>query len=116
MILFIIGFFSGIISGLGIGGGTILIPGLIFFTTLSQHKAQGINLLVFIPTAITALFIHFYNKNILLKIAFPIIITGLIGALIGSMIAVNINSEMLKKFFAIFLFFMGIYEFYYKKK
>ncbi|KPU27995.1 permease [Caloranaerobacter sp. TR13] len=116
MILFIIGLFSGIISGLGIGGGTILIPGLILFTTLTQHEAQGINLLVFIPTAITALFIHFYNRNILLKIAFPIIITGLIGAFVGSTIAININPKMLRKFFAIFLFLMGIYEFCYKKK
>lgn len=116
MILLIIGFLSGIISGLGIGGGTILIPGLILFTTLTQHEAQGINLLVFIPTAIAALFIHFYNKNILYKTAIPIIITGLIGAFIGAMIAVNINPNMLRKIFAVFLFIMGIYEFYYKKK
>ena len=52
------GFLSGIISGMGIGGGTILIPALSLFLNINQHTAQGVNLLFFIPTAIVALFIH----------------------------------------------------------
>ena len=59
----LIGFGSGIISGMGIGGGTILIPALLFLTGLDQHQAQGINLIYFVPTAVTALCIHFQEKE-----------------------------------------------------
>ena len=54
----LIGFLSGIISGMGIGGGTILIPALLFLTDITQQQAQGINLIYFIPTALTALMTH----------------------------------------------------------
>ncbi|MGN0134608.1 MAG: TSUP family transporter, partial [Anaerotignum sp.] len=59
-----IGFFSGIISGMGIGGGTILIPALLFLTGIDQHQAQGVNLIYFIPTAITALITHQKKGNL----------------------------------------------------
>ncbi|WP_425446050.1 sulfite exporter TauE/SafE family protein [Dethiothermospora halolimnae] len=113
MKLFIIGFLSGIISGMGIGGGTILIPSLIFFANLNQHQAQGINLIVFIPIAIVALITHFLKKNLCFKIAIPLIITGLIGAYIGSKIAITISSDTLRKIFGVFLLLMGLYEFFY---
>ncbi|NLV76241.1 MAG: sulfite exporter TauE/SafE family protein [Tissierellia bacterium] len=110
MKLFIFGFLSGIISGMGIGGGTILIPSLIFFTPLTQQQAQGINLIVFIPVAFAALIVHFKEKNIEFKFVKWIILGGVFGALIGSFIAVNMDSSNLKKYFGIFLLFIGIYE------
>ena len=116
MKLFIIGLLSGIISGMGIGGGTILIPSLIFFSNVSQHQAQGINLIVFIPISIVALVTHFKNKSVSLNIAIPIIISGLIGSLCGSIIANNLDSFTLRKLFGIFLLFMGIYQFFFKPK
>lgn len=109
MILFIIGLISGIISGMGIGGGTILIPSLILFANLNQHEAQGINLIAFIPIACVALITHLINKNIKFKIIFPIILFGLIGAICGSLIATNISANILRKMFGIFLLIMGIY-------
>lgn len=115
MKLFLIGIISGIISGMGIGGGAILIPTLIIFTNLSQQEAQGINLIVFIPVAIAALIVHIKEKNIEFKLAFWIIISGVIGAILGSKLALIINSNTLKKFFAIFLLFIGIYELLNKK-
>lgn len=114
--LIIIGFLSGIISGMGIGGGTILIPSLVFFASLNQHEAQGVNLIVFIPTAIVAIIIHLKNKNIVFKIAIYIILFGLIGSFIGSSLAVNISSDILRKIFGVFLFIMGLYELFGKKK
>lgn len=100
---------------MGIGGGAILIPTLIIFTNLSQQEAQGINLIVFIPVAIAALIVHIKEKNIEFKLAFWIIISGVIGAILGSKLALIINSNTLKKFFAIFLLFIGIYELLNKK-
>ena len=58
MLLFIIGLLSGIIGGMGIGGGTILIPSMIFFAGVSQHIAQGINLVTFIPLLLQLFLIH----------------------------------------------------------
>lgn len=106
------GLLSGIISGMGIGGGTILIPALTMFLNIDQHRAQGVNLLFFIPTAVVALLIHKKNKNLEFKIAIPLLIFGLIGAALGSFVAISINQGLLRRLFGIFLFFMGGYEIY----
>ncbi|NLJ78910.1 MAG: sulfite exporter TauE/SafE family protein [Tissierellia bacterium] len=110
MKLFIIGLLSGVISGMGIGGGTILIPSLVFFSNLKQQQAQGLNLMVFLPVATVALIVHFREGNIEFQYAKWIISGGIIGAVIGSIIALKINPTSLKKYFGIFLLFVGIYE------
>ncbi len=111
------GLFSGVISGMGIGGGTILIPALTLLLKTNQHIAQGVNLLYFIPTAIVALLIHKKNDALDFKIAIPVILTGILGAAVGSFIALKINPDLLRKLFGGFLFLMGGYEIYkgYKK-
>lgn len=116
MKLFIIGFLSGIISGMGIGGGAILIPSLVFFSALKQQQAQGINLIVFIPVAIVALIVHSKEKNIEFQFVKWIIIGGVIGSTIGSIVAFKIDSKSLGKYFGIFLLFIGIYEFFKKNR
>ncbi len=112
----LIGFFSGIISGMGIGGGTILIPALLFLTDINQHQAQGVNLIYFIPTAVTALVTHQKKGNLSWKTAKPLALMGLAGAAAGAFLAVSIDSELLKKFFGGFLFLMGLSEIFKKKK
>lgn len=116
MLYVIIGFLSGIISGMGIGGGAILIPALVLFTPLTQQNAQGINLIVFIPAAITALFIHHKNKKIEYKFTIPIIISGVISAVGGSVLAIYTSPEFLKTLFGVFLFIIGIVELIGKPK
>ena len=108
--LVLVGIASGVISGMGIGGGTILIPALAMLSDISQQGIQGINLIYFIPTAIAALFIHNKKGNIEKNIVKPIVIYGMVGAFCGSWIAVSIDSEVLRKIFAIFLLLMGITE------
>ncbi|KHO62296.1 MULTISPECIES: sulfite exporter TauE/SafE family protein [Thermoanaerobacter] len=116
MKLFLIGLFSGIVGGMGIGGGTILIPALTIFIGTEQHIAQSVNLFSFIPTAIIALIYHFKSKNIKYKIILLIIIGGMIGSFVGAIIAVITKAFILKKIFAVFLFCMGIYEFFSKPR
>lgn len=116
MILGIAGFISGIISGMGIGGGTILIPALIFFGDMTQQQAQSINIIYFIPTAVVALVKHKKDGNIEIKTAKPIIVWGIAGALAGAFIATSIDSESLKKLFGMFLLVMGIMEIFKKKE
>lgn len=115
MMDFIIGFFSGILSGMGIGGGAILIPSLLYFKDITQQQAQITNLLYFIPTAVISLFFHKKNGNLETKILKPIIIFGIFGAIIGSIIAINIKPDYLKKIFGVFLFAIGINELFKKK-
>ena len=108
----LIGAFSGIFSGIGMGGGTILIFLLTFFVGLEQHIAQATNLLYFIPTAISAIIVNFKDKNIDTKLAFWVSIGGVIGAIIGAIISINTNVEMLRKLFGIFLAIIAIHEIY----
>lgn len=110
MIIFIISLAAGIIGGMGIGGGTILIPALTVFLLTDQKIAQSVNLLSFIPTAIVALISHLKQGNIEKKLIIKLSSGGIIGALLGSYLAVHISSKLLRKGFGIFLFIMGIYE------
>jgi len=111
----LIGLTAGVISGLGIGGGTLLIPTLTLFYGMEQHQAQSVNLIYFIPTAIVALISHFKSGNIEKKPVKKLILFGVMGAVIGALIAVNMKPDLLKKFFGGFLLLMGIYEFSRKK-
>ena len=115
MLIVLIGFFAGIIGGMDIGGGTILIPSLIFLLGTQQHTAQSVNLISFIPTAIVAILIHLKHKNIQKELVLKLILLGIIGALTGSFIAVSLDAQLLKKVFAGFLFIMGLYEIFSKK-
>lgn len=108
----LIGIISGIISGAGMGGGTILIFLLSFMMGVEQHIAQATNLIFFIPTSIVAIIVNLKNKNIDLKLAIIISICGVIGAIIGANIAINIDVGLLKKIFGIFLVIVTINEIY----
>jgi uncharacterized membrane protein YfcA len=116
IILFLTGLAAGIISGMGMGGGAILIPALVLTANPGQHIAQSVNLLFFIPTAAVALIIHIKNRSIDFKLALPIIIFGLCGALAGSWIASRMEASSLRKMFGWFLLAMSVYEMFRKSK
>lgn len=94
------------------GGGTILILLLSIFLNIDQHVAQATNLVFFIPTAISAIIVGIKNKNIKWKLAIPIIISGIIGAIISANISTHMNVKILKKLFGIFLLLIASYEIY----
>lgn len=112
MIEILIGFISGIVSGTGMGGGTILILCLSIFLGIDQKIAQATNLIFFIPTSIAAIYINIKQKKIDFKVSKVIILWGVIGAIIGAIIAKNMNTKILKKSFGIFLAFIAIHEIY----
>lgn len=115
-ILLLIGIGAGIVSGMGLGGGAILIPALVLAVNPDQHIAQSVNLLFFIPTAAVALIIHIKNRQIDFKMAVPIIVFGLCGSFAGSWLAVRLAGDQLKKLFGFFLLAMSIYEMFRKGK
>ncbi|MCH5186501.1 MAG: sulfite exporter TauE/SafE family protein [Oscillospiraceae bacterium] len=110
--IIIAGFLSGIISGMGIGGGAILIPALTFLIGMEQKNAQCTNLMYFIPTAVFALIVHIKNKNVEIKSAVSILIFAVIGAIMGGIIAVRLESGLLKKLFGTFLAVLAVREIY----
>lgn len=116
MLLFIIGLLMGILSGLAIGGGTLLVPALIYLVGTKQHIAQGVSLAAFIPTAIVAVFTHYKQGNVKFPLAGYLAVGSVVGAVFGALLASNLNAEILKKIFGLFLIGMGIYEYTCKSK
>lgn len=108
----IFGIIAGTITGMGMGGGTILILLLTLFLGVNQHVSQGINLVFFIPTSIIAIIINWKNKNIDFKLGIQLAVFGIIGAFVGTIISSNIDVKTLKKIFAIFLLIISFYEIY----
>jgi len=104
------GFISGMISGMGIGGGVILIPALTLLLGFEQKTAQGINLLYFIPTGAVALWVHFKNRSVEFKTGWPIAAFGIISAVAGAFLAGIIPSAILRRIFAFLVIFIGINE------
>lgn len=112
MLEILIGFISGIVSGTGMGGGTILILCLSIFMGVEQHIAQATNLVFFIPTSIVAIIVNIKQKYIDFKIAIPIAISGIVGAIVGAIFSSKTDVRYLKKYFGIFLALIAIWEIY----
>ncbi len=110
-ILLIFGFLAGIIGGMGMGGGTILIPLLTIFMGISQIIAQGYNLIAFLPMSLVAIYIHYKNNLIESKYLLLIIIPGIICAVLGSFLANIIDKDILKILFGVFLIVLSLLEF-----
>lgn len=104
------GLVCGVISGLGIGGGSLLMVWMTAVAGLEQRTAQGINLLYFLPTAAASLILHFKNRMVDRHIAVPAAICGCITALLGAMLAQNLDTVFLKKLFSLFLLVVGAME------
>ena len=108
MLEFFTGIISGTISGTGMGGGTILILILSVFVGIEQHIAQATNLVFFVPTAIAAIITTMKEKLINWKIGIPVAISGVIGAIFGAKISVNMDVDRLKKYFGVFLILIAV--------
>ena len=116
-VIVLAGVSAGILSGLmGVGGGMILVPMMVFLMGIPQHAAQGISLLVIIPTALTGLW-RFHRQGIVrYKVAFWLALGAGFGALGSSCLVQNIPPEMLRRFFGVFVICMGLRMALNKKK
>lgn len=108
------GFLSGIVSGFGIGGGTVLMVYLTVLISLPQRIAQGINLLYFLPTAAAALIVHRKNRFLEKKVILPAALAGCISAALFSFAAMYLDTGLLKKLFGGFLIVTGLTELFKK--
>ena len=99
----LIGALSGVLSGMGLGGGTLLIPLLSFFAAAGQRDAQAVNLLAYLPAAAVALYVHVRAGRADLKAARPVAGWGFLGAAAGVGLALLLPEQGLKKGFGAFL-------------
>lgn len=115
IILIAIGIAAGILSGLvGVGGGIALVPLLVYFLHYNQHQAQGTSLGVLTFPVVILAFITYYNdcKKTGAPIEFNVIaiiaVGFVVGGLLGSKIAVKVDHQLLRKLFAVLLFYTGV--------
>lgn len=110
LILLCIGLMAGILSGMvGIGGGVVIVPALMYFAHVSQQQAQGTSLVVLLlPVGILAVY-NYYNKGLVdVRSALIIASTFVIGGFIGSKIAIAIDQNLLKRVFGIFMLLISL--------
>ena len=99
---------AGILSGFGVGGGSLLLIYLTAFAGVGQAQAQGINLLYFLPTAGMSLFAHRKNGYLdtaALRAAIP---TGVLCALLAALAATTLDTAVLRRPFGLFLLYAGV--------
>jgi uncharacterized membrane protein YfcA len=108
----LIGLAAGILSGLvGVGGGIIMVPALVFFMNYNQHQAQGTSLAVLTLPVVILASLYYYHQcqkagtPIDLKVVGLLAGGFLIGGFFGSKLALMINQDTLKKIFAVILFY-----------
>ncbi len=118
LILVITGIAAGILGGLvGVGGGIIIVPSLIYFLSFSQKSAQGTSLgLLLLPVGILGVLQYYKEGHVDFKIVAIIAIGFLAGSYFGSKIALSLPQETVKKIFAILLLVIGFKMLFIDKK
>lgn len=107
LLYILFGALGGLIGGMGMGGGTILIPLLTLFLDIPQLQAQTINLISFIPMAVVSLIIHIKNKLVDFGALFKVLPFALGFSIISSFFALKINSNILRTIFGVFMLIIG---------
>lgn len=112
----IVGIISGFLGSIGIGGGSVLIIYLTLFAGENQLKAQGINLIFFIPCALVGLIFHIKNKLIDFKKVLPLVLLGIVGVIVGFIINEHIDENIIRKIFGAFIILIASYQLFSMKK
>ncbi len=115
MVAVIVGFLTGVLASMGLGGGFILVVWLTIFEGVQQRAAQGINLLFFLPIALISLVLHIKNHLINAALIKKTALGGVLGAVIGTYGAQLVDNWVLRKLFALFLLSFGLRELFAKR-
>ena len=102
--LLAIGLFAGVLAGLlGIGGGIVMVPAMVLLLAFDQHVAQGTSLIVIVPAAVAGSWTHHRHGRWNWRDVGALAIGGVLGALLGSVTALSIDDELLRRLFALLL-------------
>lgn len=108
----IAGYFSGLV---GIGGGVIIVPALVFIFGFTQHTAQGTTLALLVPPiGILAAYSYYQKGFVDMKTVILIGIGFIIGGFIGGKMAIGLSEHLMKRIFAIVLIIVGVKMYIYK--
>ena len=110
------GLVCGVLSGLGIGGGTLLMVWMSAVCGMEQRLAQGINLLFFLPAAACALIFHAKNRLIRWEFVLPAALTGAAAAALTAWLTAGLDTALLRRLFGGFLLLVGLRELLYRDK
>lgn len=106
---------TGVLSGFGVGGGSLLLIYMTSFAGVPQTLAQGVNLLYFLPTAATALPAHLKNGYVEKKALVPAIAAGLVCSALTAWAATALDVNILRRCFGGFLILIGLRELFRKE-
>jgi uncharacterized membrane protein YfcA len=101
----ILGLIAGAAGGfLGIGGGTIIIPALVYLCGFSQHQAQGTTLAMMVPPiGLLAALQYYYSGNVNIKVAAVLCVGFFLGGFLGAIMVKTIPDSVLRRIFGVFL-------------
>ena len=112
----IAGLLAGVIGAMGLGGGAVLIMYLSLLADVPQLKAQGINLIFFLPIALVAVSVYAFKKQIKWRTVLPLAAGGMLGAVLGVFLADILGTALTSKLFGAALLFFGLKEIFSKPK
>ncbi|MBQ7227579.1 MAG: sulfite exporter TauE/SafE family protein [Clostridia bacterium] len=105
-----VGIIGGIIGGMGMGGGTLLIPLLTAFCAFDQHTAQAVNLIAFVPMSVASIVIHAKNKLLKPRYLLSVALPAVIVCIPASILALNVDGKTLSVIFGWFLMILGVIQ------
>jgi uncharacterized membrane protein YfcA len=110
LILLVIGLVAGFLSGLvGIGGGIVVVPMLVFLLGFSQHNAQGTTLFLFlIPVGILGVYNYYKSGFVDYKTGLVMASTFIVGSYLGSKLAISLDQQMIKRIFGVIILFISL--------
>ena len=108
MLDFLVGLAVSVLSGLGIGGGGLLVIWLVLYHSAEQLDAQGINLVFFLFSSTAAMVVHLIKRTLNFRLIVYLSLVGGLGALLGSMLAKSISPELIRSAFGILLILSGV--------
>jgi len=116
LIVLVIGVFAGAFGGfIGIGGGLIVVPCLVYFVGMSQHTAQGTSLAMMLPPiGVLAVYNYYKQGNVDFKVAAILCISFVAGSFFGSKIALSLSADQIKKAFGVIIILIGIKMVFWK--
>ena len=116
IVAIIVGLLTGVLSGFGIGGGSLLILYLTAVAGMDQHAAGGINLLYFLCCAPTALISHIRHRRVEWRAVLWCVVAGLVTSALAAWAASAMNTELLRRLFGVLLLYIGVRELFCKKE
>ena len=107
--ILIIGFVTGLVNGLfGSGGGTIVVPAMIFLLGIEDHKAHATAIGIILPLTVVSIYIYFRHGILDLRPALLITLGGVLGSFIGAKLLNRIPYNILRKIFGVFMIIAAI--------